>query len=51
MKCLRSVVGVVYTDLGISPGMKAGIKRAMNAGVDVEYRTVSEWGVVNEHND
>ena len=34
---------VVYTDLGISPGMKAGTKRAYNAGVEVEYRSIEGW--------
>lgn len=31
---------VVYTDLGISEGMKQGIERAINEGREVEYRTL-----------
>lgn len=31
---------VVYTDRGISPGMKHRIARATNCGVPVEYRTL-----------
>lgn len=31
----------VYTDLGISKGMKGGIKRALQLGLPVEYRTLS----------
>lgn len=31
---------VVYTDLGISPGMKYGIERAKASGVPIEYRTL-----------
>ena len=29
---------VVYTDLGISDGMKTGISAALDAGIAVEYR-------------
>ena len=32
----------VYKDLGISPGMKAGIKRALNLGKKIEYRFIGE---------
>lgn len=32
---------VVYTDLGISDGMKLGIIAAVGAGISVEYRTLS----------
>lgn len=31
---------VVYTDLGISPGMARGIKSAILRGVPVEYRKI-----------
>lgn len=31
---------VVYTDLGISPGMKDGIEKAKSAGIPIEYRTL-----------
>lgn len=34
---------VVYTDLGISPGMELGIQRAREAGRPVEMRTLSGW--------
>jgi hypothetical protein len=31
---------VVYTDRGISPGMKQGVAAALAAGKPVEYRTL-----------
>lgn len=31
---------VVYTDLGISEGMKAGIKQARSFGLDIKYRSL-----------
>lgn len=34
---------VVYADLGISPGMRIGIRRAKAAGRTVEYRWLREW--------
>lgn len=34
----------VYTDHGISPGMKAGITRAEKEGIPVEYRRLSPGG-------
>lgn len=34
---------VVYTDLGISNGMKAGIESATTKGIPVEYRTITGW--------
>ncbi len=34
---------VVYTDLGISIGVKAGIDRAVLENRIVEYRTLSGW--------
>jgi hypothetical protein len=38
----RSVAeaSVVYTDLGISKGMKYGIEAARNAGIPIEFRTI-----------
>jgi len=33
----------VYTDLGISPGMWAGVERAVGAGQSVETRTLPGW--------
>lgn len=34
---------VVYKNLGITPGMREGIKRAHHAGRPVEYRVLKEW--------
>jgi hypothetical protein len=34
---------VVYTDLGISPGMQWGIDRANWEGRPVEFRTLPDW--------
>ena len=34
---------VVYQDLGISKGMKYGIKNAEDVGRPVEYRNLSQW--------
>lgn len=34
---------VVYTDLGITEGMKLGIERAEELGRPVEYRTLKSW--------
>lgn len=36
----RADLVAVYTDLGISPGMYAGIERAAHAGQATEYRKV-----------
>jgi hypothetical protein len=33
---------VVYTDLGISRGMRQGIKAAKAAGIPIDYRTLGE---------
>ena len=33
----------VYTDLGISNGMEAGITMAEMGGVEIEYRTLEGW--------
>lgn len=35
---------IVYTDLGITPGMEFGIQRAEEEGRPVEYRQISGWG-------
>jgi hypothetical protein len=38
---------VVYTDLGLSAGMKYGIKHAEQIGHPIEYRTLrDEWGLM-----
>lgn len=34
---------VVYTDLGISSGMKLGIEHAEKLGHEIEYRSLGEW--------
>jgi hypothetical protein len=34
---------VVYTDLGISPGMQLGIEDATAKGHEIEYRTLPDW--------
>ncbi len=39
----RAAKSVVYTDLGMSSGMKFGIERATAAGRPVEYRTLPDW--------
>jgi hypothetical protein len=33
----------VYTDRGISEGMKRGIEKATQAGVSVEFRSLTAW--------
>lgn len=33
---------VVYVDRGISPGMEYGIRAALDAGLEVEYRALEE---------
>ena len=38
---------VVYTDLGVSQGMKYGIGAAHAQGNPVEYRTLTEWSTKN----
>ena len=35
---------VVYIDLGISPGMKQGVERALLEGRPVEYRSLKRKG-------
>lgn len=35
----------VYTDMGVSDGMRAGIERALERGAVVEYRTLGGWAV------
>lgn len=34
---------VVYTDLGISPGMARGMENAQKAGRTLEFRSLPEW--------
>jgi len=34
---------VVYTDLGITPGMEKGIQRARREGRELEYRNLESW--------
>ena len=34
----------VYTDLGISGGMKLGIEHAEGVGRPIDYRTLPGWG-------
>lgn len=34
---------VVYTDLGITPGMEQGIRRAQEEGREIEYRKLASW--------
>jgi hypothetical protein len=34
---------VVYQDLGISDGMRAGIGRWEELGIPIEYRTLPDW--------
>ena len=36
---------VVYTDRGVSNGMRYGIKHAEDLGVTIEYRTLPGWQV------
>lgn len=36
---------VVYTDLGVSKGMKEGIERALDDGRPVEYRSLPNWNL------
>ena len=35
---------VVYTDLGMSRGMRFGIEHAESIGHPIEYRTLEGWG-------
>lgn len=39
---------VVYSDLGISSGMKIGIERALSAGRPIEYRELPGWSCDEE---
>lgn len=39
----KSEKTVVYTDLGMSKGMKIGIENAEKVGRKVEYRSLPEW--------
>lgn len=36
---------VVYTDLGITPGMEKGIQRARDEGREIEYRELDSWAL------
>ena len=36
-------ITVVYTDLGITPGMEQGIQRAKDEGREIEYRKLTSW--------
>ena len=40
----RADLVAVYIDLGISPGMDAGVARAINCGQTVEHRTLRGVG-------
>jgi hypothetical protein len=35
---------VVYTDLGVSEGMRLGMARATTAGRTIEMRSIPDWG-------
>lgn len=37
---------VVYTDLGLSSGMKYGIEQASKLGIQVEFRELADWSEV-----
>lgn len=39
----RSDATIVFTDLGISAGMRAGIRDARSRGHRVEYRSLADW--------
>jgi hypothetical protein len=39
----HAIKTVVYTNLGITPGMKVGVLRAQEEGREVEYRELSSW--------
>lgn len=39
----RSDATIVYTDLGISAGMRAGIEHARTHGQPIEYRSLPGW--------
>jgi hypothetical protein len=39
---------IVYTDLGISRGMKYGIDRAKSESRPIEYRTLPDWSGTKE---
>jgi len=42
---------VVYSDLGITEGMRAGIANAISLGRPVEYRSLPEWAIVGTSNE
>lgn len=39
----RADLSAVYVDLGVTPGMREGIERAIAAGRPVEHRRLSGW--------
>ena len=39
----RAEKTVVYTNLGVTGGMKKGIQRAENEGREIEYRELESW--------
>ena len=39
----KSSKTVVYTNLGITEGMKKGIQRAVDEGREIEYRKLDSW--------
>jgi len=39
----KAALRVIYTDLGISRGMQAGIDHAKKIGQAIEYRTLQGW--------
>lgn len=41
----KAELTAVYTDLGISSGMKRGIARAEQEGRPIEYRELGDWDV------
>ena len=41
--CRYASKTIVYTDLGISPGMELGIQRAEEEGREIEYRKLESW--------
>lgn len=39
----KAELTVVYTDCGMSNGMKMGISRALAEGRSINYRTIPDW--------
>lgn len=42
----RADLVVVYTDYGISEGMRLGIRQALKLGLEVKYRTIGTIGTI-----